>query len=334
VDMDREAIIEANSPAHELLRYDVGDLVGRSPYELHPQQPAQFEQFVDTIRADGGAVTEELRCRRGDGSTIPAAVSAARTTLDGTEMLLVTIRDNSQREQYRTQLALLARVLRHNLRNDMTVILGALTMAQDRIDDETIQERIQQAINKSKSLTETSDKTRKLNEMLEAAHEPGIETTDLVPVIEGIVDEYRETYPAANIEVACPDTAPVEASENVGWAIENLVENALVHTGEAPGLKLTIERETTTEDDQDSEWVSVTVADTGPGIPESEVEVLRDETTRSSTQHGSGLGLWIAQQIARTFHGQLDISSNPESEYSTVVSLRLQPAAEDSVNGA
>lgn len=329
IDIDREAIIEANSPAHRLLRYEIGNLVGRSPYDIHPHEPEQFDLFTEEVRTDGGAITEELRCRRGDGTTMPAAVSAARTTLGGTEMLLVTIRDNSEREQHRSQLDLLTRVLRHNLRNDMTVIQGTLSHIKSTIDDETIEAQIETAIEKCEGLTETSDKTRKLNDIVNMARTTGIETTDLVPLIEDIVTEYREAYPEAEITTECPETAPVQASEQVRWAINNLVENAIVHAESDPEVRITVTEETTTEDGQPSEWVTVTVEDKGPGMPESEVAVILDESNRTATKHGSGLGLWIVKQIARAYNGKLSIERNPKTEFSTEVSLRLQPDADD-----
>jgi PAS domain S-box-containing protein len=270
IDLEREAIIEANRPAHELLRYEIGELVGRSPYDIHPHQPERFELFTDSVRADGGAITEELSCRRGDGTTMPAAVSAARTTLDGTEMLLVTIRDNSERERYRTQLDVLARVLRHNLRNDMTVIQGTLSHVRNNIDDSTLTARIDTAIRKCEGLTDTSDKTRKLDDIVESAQTVGTQTTDLVPLVDAVVEKHREEYPSAEITTIKPTMAPVQASDQVRWALDNLVENAIVHAESDPEVRITVAGETTTEDGQLSEWVTVTVADKGPGIPASE----------------------------------------------------------------
>jgi signal transduction histidine kinase len=73
----------------------------------------------------------------------------------------------------------------------------------------------------------------------------------------------------------------------------------------------------------------VTVADEGPGIPENEVSVLRDDTERTPIEHGSGLGLWIVQQIVEAFDGQIEIDRDPDGGFATAVTVRLQPA-EDS----
>jgi len=323
IDLSREEIIEANRPAHELLRYDPGGLVGKSPSDIHTEESALVREFNDTIRADGGTVSAELQCRRNDGSVLPALVSGSRTQIDNTERMLVTIRDNSKREQYRQQLDLLARVLRHNLRNDMTVILGTLQTLKKRVDDEQLTTHAEKAINKCESLTEASEKTRKLTAVAESA-ETITETTDLVPLIEAIVSTHRDAASDATIQTELPESAIVRANSHIEWAIDNLVENAIVHADGEPTVVVRVERETDT-DETGSEWVTVTVLDDGPGIPPHEVDVLTNESERNPTKHGSGLGLWIAQQIALAFDGTFDITRDPDGRYSTAVTLRFQP---------
>jgi len=325
VDLDDEEIVEANEPAHDLLRYGRGDLVGLSPYDIHPHEPERFRELTNMLQPDGGVISDNLSCRRSDGSTMPAAVSASRTNLEGTALMLITIRDNTARERYRTQVDLLGRVLRHNLRNDMTVVMGNLGNAKERCEDDEAVELVDRSIEKCQELVTVSDKTRKLNDILDSEHQQIEGLIDLVPLVEQIVTEYEAEFPAATIETELPKIATVRASRNVRWGIENLVENALVHAEAEPAVRVTIDTETVEEDGQESEWTTVTVADHGPGIPETEVAVLRDDEARTATDHGSGLGLWIVQQIAQVFDGQLAIDRDPDSAFTTEVSLRLQP---------
>jgi PAS domain S-box-containing protein len=325
IDPDDETIVEANRTAYDLLRYEPGELEGISPYDLHPHEPELFDELTDVLRPDGGVVSEKLSCRRRDGSLMPAAVSASRTELDGTDVLLVTIRDNTEREQYRSQADLLTRVLRHNLRNDINIVTGYLNAIRDGIEDPRLRELADKSLEKCHTLVELSDQTRQLNEILDIEYDKVSVVTDLVPLVERVVDSYREEFPKARIETELPETAIVEASENVRWAIENLIENAIVHADSEPQVQVYIEQDTIKAEGLHSEWVTLTVADHGPGIPESEVTVLDDEMSRTQTQHGSGLGLWIVKQIAQIFDGYLEIDRDPASAFSTEVSLRLQP---------
>jgi PAS domain S-box-containing protein len=325
VDLDDEVIVQANRPARELLRYERGELEGLSPYEIHPHEPELFDELTNALQPDGGVVSEKLSCRRSDGSQMPAAVSASRTDLDETDTLLVTIRDNTEREQYRSQADLLTRVLRHNLRNDINIVTGYLSAIRNGVDDPEIHSFVDKSLQKCNGLVEISDQTRQLNEILDIEHEKIGAVTDLVSLVEDILEAYEREYPAARIETDLPEEALVAASENVRWAIENLIENAIVHAESDPRVLVSIERETIEADGLKSEWTTITVADHGPGIPESEAAVLDDEMNRTQIQHGSGLGLWIVEQLARIFDGQLEIDADPASSFSTEVSLRLQP---------
>lgn len=325
VDMDNDEIIEANRSVHRLLRYEQGDIEGMSPYDLHPHEPERFRELTKALRADGGLVTDSLSCRRSDGSTMPADVSVSHTTLNGCNLMLVTIRDNTEREQYRTQTDLLGRVLRHNLRNDMSVIMGNLISIERRVGNTDLEALAEKSIRKCEGLLAMSDNTRKLNDILDSEREQIGMLVDLVPLVEEVVSEYDSENPRATVEADLPDTATVQASANVTWAIENIVENALEHAESDPELRVEIRTGCVRDEVGRSEWTTFTVADRGPGIPEHEVQVLEDDTNRTSKLHGSGLGLWIVQQIAEVFDGKLDIDHSPDSEFTTEVSLRLQP---------
>lgn len=55
--------------------------------------------------------------------------------------------------------------------------------------------------------------------------------------------------------------------------------------------------------------IAVEVADSGPGVPESQREAIF-EPYYSDKSDGNGLGLWIAQQIAVAHRGSLDITDD------------------------
>jgi len=306
VDLEDDEIVEANRTACEMLRYSRSELLGRSPYELHPHEPQQFEALTDALRADGGARSDQLSCRRGDGSTMPAGVSAARATLNGSTMMLVTIRDNTRQEQYQTQATLLSRVLRHNLRNDMTVVMGRLEQIKATVDDPNVAETASAAIQQCSELVEISDQTRTLNEILDIERQKITNNTDVVPLVQKAVEQMRREYPNAQIELTHPRTAVVQASEDIVWAVENIVENAVVHTDDdEPQVSVDIGCEHVQRDSFQTEWWTVTVSDYGPGIPADEVAVLSNDTARTPTNHGSGLGSWISQQGVKIFDGTL-----------------------------
>ena len=98
----------------------------------------------------------------------------------------------------------------------------------------------------------------------------------------------------------------------------NLLSNAVKFTPE--GGRVTIRARAT------SGWVSVSIADTGIGIPEDALARLgrpfeQVESQLTKSHQGSGLGLAIAKSLTELHHGAMRIRSTPE--IGTMVLLRL-----------
>lgn len=99
---------------------------------------------------------------------------------------------------------------------------------------------------------------------------------------------------------------------------DNLLSNALKYTG--PGGKVSIAAR------MDGPWVTVTVADTGIGIPAEDLPRVFDrfyrvDKARSRELGGTGLGLSIAREIVRAHGGEIALDS--EVGKGTTVTVRL-----------
>lgn len=91
-------------------------------------------------------------------------------------------------------------------------------------------------------------------------------------------------------------------------AVVNIVENAVKYAG--PGAHVTVE--TLLHDGQ----ATLSVADTGPGIPAHALPHIFDrfyraDASRTHQSGGSGLGLAISRQIVEAHGGHLEVESEP-----------------------
>ncbi|MFM0197909.1 sensor histidine kinase [Paraburkholderia strydomiana] len=86
--------------------------------------------------------------------------------------------------------------------------------------------------------------------------------------------------------------------------LNNVIDNAIRYTPEHGKVDVMLVRS--------GAEVNVTVADTGPGIPEAELERVFDRFYRSvgSKEQGSGLGLAIASRIAERHSAKLSLEKN------------------------
>jgi signal transduction histidine kinase len=108
--------------------------------------------------------------------------------------------------------------------------------------------------------------------------------------------------------------------------VVNLVGNAHKYGGPVTGigLRARVER---------PGWVTVTVADDGPGIPADERSLVferffRGRSVGQSTIRGSGLGLYLCRRIAEAHGGQIWLDDVPAG---TSVSFSVPLAAEGAI---
>ncbi len=109
------------------------------------------------------------------------------------------------------------------------------------------------------------------------------------------------------LELGAPPPVPVQA-QALRRAVDNLVENAWRH-GAAP----VVLRTGSEGNKSDSVWIEV--QDHGPGVPATELDRVRQPFARGeaarSGRPGAGLGLAIADRVARAHGGRLELHSAP-----------------------
>ncbi len=114
--------------------------------------------------------------------------------------------------------------------------------------------------------------------------------------------------------------------ESLIGAMLNLIENALQAAGPKACLKIAAEQ-------LNDQALRLYVQDNGPGIPEGLLEQIKEAffTTRAQ---GTGLGLSVAQVVAKAHKGQFFIESIAESENEsgTCAGFVLPVCEEESVN--
>jgi signal transduction histidine kinase len=99
--------------------------------------------------------------------------------------------------------------------------------------------------------------------------------------------------------------------------VDNYIDNA-INAGH-DGNQITLSA------DADHTWVTVHVADRGPGMPDDQLEHAFDRFWRSSTasHDGSGLGLAIVRQLAEASGGQVALANRPNGGLDATVRLPL-----------
>jgi signal transduction histidine kinase len=112
------------------------------------------------------------------------------------------------------------------------------------------------------------------------------------------------------------DTSAAVDTKQIERAVYNLLLNACQSARESQGL-----REVRVSLQADSAQVSVTIVDSGPGVPESMRESIFDPFVSQGKQRGTGLGLTLAASVAREHDGDVRLMSSRPGE--TIFRLRV-----------
>jgi PAS domain S-box-containing protein len=323
----------------------------------------QLREALERCRQTGEPFDLELRIVTAEGSERWVESRGEAVTENGSVVKLRgTIQDITARKQREQHLAVLHRLFRHNLRNDLNIVIGRAETLLDALDApdatgtpdretatirnrdtavrrdggeassdtsstvpaEVVREHTDAILDQSADLASTADKICQYD--VTASNERRRTAVALRPLLEALGSQYRSQYPGARITLTCSDEAAVYGDpDHVDQVVDELLENALEHaTDESP----TVELSASTSADR----VTLTVADTGPGLPDYERDVVTGGG-ETPLVHGSGVGLWLVDWLVTRLDGTLRFEDNEPR--GTVAILEL-PAADPTgrVSGA
>lgn len=220
-------------------------------------------------------------------------------------------------ERYGERLHVLNRVLRHDIRNQITAVSGYASLIADGDGDPT---RDAEAIQRhAAAIADLGDRARQIEQLLDRDG-LAVERIDLDECVDETVRSLREQYPSVTFDVQRNGAAAVSATTLVDSAVRHVVTNAIEHNdADEPAVSIAVERAT----DPTGEWVVLVVTDNGPGIPARE-RSIHQSRVESPLEHSTGLGLWLADWVVTESGGSLRIDdAGPDG---STVRLRL-PAA-------
>jgi two-component system sensor histidine kinase CpxA len=145
-----------------------------------------------------------------------------------------------------------------------------------------------------------------------------LESVDLAEVARRVVA--REAPDGAGVRVAVPAGLQAQAeTELLTRALANLVRNALRYAGHAGPITISAVRE--------GDRVTLTVADSGPGVPEEVLQQIFDpffrlDASRNRDTGGVGLGLAIVKTCIEACQGTLSARNRQPHGLQVDVTMR------------
>ncbi|OYR53541.1 PAS domain-containing sensor histidine kinase [Halorubrum halodurans] len=297
-------LLDANERLSTVLGYPFPTLCRVTPERYTANTYSYSEAgFIERLRAAAAGETRRFRWRvkRASGELVWVQFHLSPAAVGSDDCVRAEVRDITDHYETTHREELLWRVLRHNLRNDVTALVGYSERIREESSTPAVRDAAETVVSRAASVGGLADAVKQLQHAVEDS-EANRECRHAGAATEAVVESTAATYPSADLTVIdrCPMWIHVDRAFE--YAIAHAVENAIVHA-ETPTPSVTVE----VGPSPNTGRVEIDVSDTNPRIPDAEVDGLFDPDGRTSTSHGSGLGLFVMKWCIESLGGELDI---------------------------
>jgi len=304
------------------LSYTQVELIGENVCDLfHPEDTESIQAEIEAVADTDETINSQYRIETGEGNwrMVETTVRGSRSS-STTDGVIITTRDITERYRHQQRRRVMNRVLRHDLRNDMNVVVGHAEILVESLDSERVRhaETIQQ---KASNLVRLGEKVRKIDQRLHG-RDRELKRINLTRIIDEEVSSIHQSHPNTAIRTRV-ENVKIWGDTLVRSAIQNILENAIEHNDqESPEIDVVATR------DEETGRIEVRISDNGPGIPEAERRVIT-AGVETPLEHISGLGLWLVKWIVEGMDGELAIeNTDPRGSMVTLSFPPPETAAE------
>lgn len=203
----------------------------------------------------------------------------------------------------------LLRDVSHELRSPLARLRVALEIARNK-DQSLVVDELNRIELESERLEKLIDEVLSLLRESSGRHEMNSASFNLVELLQDLVEtvSYEIGENSQNIELQIEPVLMLHGDRELLWrAFENLLRNAVIHSGGEGDIRVFANQTSTRE-------VQVNVSDSGPGIAEEHIARIfepfyRVDEARNRSSGGHGLGLAIAASAIRHHGGRISAAN-------------------------
>lgn len=301
VDWD-DRILDANESTESLFDWSIHDAIGTPIASVLDGIDA-----VDLSHGTANAVTlRTTRGRRRFQYTVSAVGPDGAGDGDPVARAIV-LRDITDKRTREQRLSVLNRVLRHNVRNKLDVVLAHA----DHVEDEDHRQAIRDSVSDLASISQKARDAEAVMTDSSGAASP----VDLVAVAREVATSVQEEFPESTVTVSAPDHLRIASHRTVIRRLTaELTENGVVHSNGPARVEIDI--------GTDSDGTPrLRVSDNGPGLSERERGLLSG-SGETQLDHGLGVGLWFVNWGVEQLGAELEFDQGESGGTTVIVRFR------------
>ena len=180
------------------------------------------------------------------------------------------------------------RILRHNVKNKLTPIMGYAEM----IDSDEYSDKIHK---NAEDLADTSGKAILMHNSITS--DTTVEANP-VDMVKDVISDYDNqdidmVYDLENVRVELPMDADI--------VLQECIDNSIDHNGDNVDIRFELE--------EDASNIKITYKDNGSGIPKDEIEVTNG-LEETEMKHSTGCGIWMLKYVIESAGGKVNLSND------------------------
>ncbi len=321
----RGRIVYVNEAASRVLGLEARQLLGR--HVLRFVHPADREAAAAAAVPAGSSRVVELRFRGADGFRGWFGVTIHEAAAGGLSGLALEITERKTLEDMFVQaekmsaMGFLAAGIAHELNTPLSIVIGSVEQLRAKAVKGKAADKV------LKTMSEVCERCRGLVDRMLAFSRKEEEPDRVFDLREAVESALALVEPQARMR--CLEVgrsldnkrlAVRGRRTHVEQLVINLANNAIDAMEEGGRLEILAGRLT----QRGRGWARLAVVDTGRGIPPEYLERVREPFfTTKQPGRGTGLGLWLATEIAAKMGGTLSIESAPLKGTTVTVLLPL-----------
>jgi len=263
--------------------------------------PHSESEFRDRLQASAAGDPQQFiwRVKRADGKLIWVQIDLSQQRISGQTCVCAELRNITDFYETHHRAELFWRLLRHNLRNEASVIIGNADKITAYTESDSVQDAAATIQARGENLGDMADSVKEIEQVVADTETQRVRRHGTAAVRD-VVSEAQTEYPAAEITITEHAEMGIDVGDAFKYALTHALENAIVHSEERkPVVDVSIGPSPNTG------RVEICITDTNPPIPDEELTALFTPTEITNTSHGSGTGLFVMKWCIESLKGEI-----------------------------